>query len=51
MFGFIFVACNSFAQDAKPPVRVAIVGLAHVHAMGFIPRIQERQDVQLAGIV
>jgi len=51
LFGFIFVVCHSFAQDAKPPVRIAIVGLAHDHAMGFIPRIQERQDVQLAGIV
>jgi predicted dehydrogenase len=51
LFGFVLVACNSFAQDAKPPVRFAIVGLAHDHAMGFIPRIQERQDVQLAGIV
>lgn len=51
MFGFIFIACHSLAQDARPPVRFAIVGLAHDHALGFIPRIQGRPDVQLAGIV
>jgi predicted dehydrogenase len=42
---------NSPAQEAKPPVRFAIIGLAHDHAMGFIPRLQGRSDVQLAGIV
>ncbi|HEX3857912.1 MAG TPA: Gfo/Idh/MocA family oxidoreductase [Verrucomicrobiae bacterium] len=50
-FGFIFVACNLFAQDAKPPVRFAMVGLSHDHAMGFIPRLAGRTDVQLVGIV
>jgi predicted dehydrogenase len=39
------------AQETKPPVRFAIVGLVHDHAMGFIPRLQGRTDVQLAGIV
>jgi predicted dehydrogenase len=39
------------AQEAKPPVRFAIVGLAHDHALGFIPRLQGRTDVQLVGIV
>ena len=51
LFGSILAACNSFAQDAKPPVRFAMVGLAHDHAMGFIPRLAGRTDVQLAGIV
>jgi len=50
-FAFILIACNSFAQEAKPPVRFAIVGLNHDHAMGFIPRLAGRTDVQLVGIV
>ena len=39
------------AEDAKPPVRLAIVGLTHDHVGGFIPRIAGRTDVVLAGIV
>jgi scyllo-inositol 2-dehydrogenase (NADP+) len=39
------------AQNAKPPVSLAMVGLAHDHAMGFIPRLAGRTDVQLVGIV
>ncbi|HEY3862378.1 MAG TPA: Gfo/Idh/MocA family oxidoreductase [Verrucomicrobiae bacterium] len=39
------------AQDAKPPIHVAIVGLVHDHAYGFIPLTQNRPDAQLAGIV
>lgn len=39
------------AQDAKPPVRVAIMGLVHDHAYGFIPLTRDRPDVQLVGIV
>ncbi len=42
---------SSPAQDAKPPVRLAMVGLVHDHAMGFIPRLAGRTDVQLVGIV
>jgi predicted dehydrogenase len=44
-------ALGSFAQDAKPPVHLAIVGLVHDHVGGFFPRFQGRQDVQLVGIV
>jgi predicted dehydrogenase len=51
LMGFTLATAISFAQDAKPPVRIAIVGLAHDHALGFIPRLQGRTDVQLAGIV
>jgi predicted dehydrogenase len=47
----IWAAGHVRAQEAKPPVRLAIVGLAHDHALGFIPRLQGRADVQLAGIV
>src|SRR6266568_1773181 len=51
LFGFTLAASISFAQDPKPPVRIAIVGLSHDHALGFIPRLQGQTDVQLAGIV
>ena len=34
-----------------PPVRIAIIGLVHDHARGFIPAVLAQSDVQLAGIV
>jgi scyllo-inositol 2-dehydrogenase (NADP+) len=40
-----------WSQLAKPPVTYAIVGLAHDHARGFIPRARNRPELQLAGIV
>ena len=39
------------SEDARPPVRFAIVGLTHDHARGFIPAARNRDDVQLVGIV
>lgn len=48
---FSLVALNALADDAKLPIHFAIVGLVHDHAMGFIPRIQKQNDLQLAGIV
>ena len=51
LFGFISIAGNLLAQPAQPPVRIAMVGLVHDHAMGFIPRLAGRTDVQLVGIV
>ena len=51
LLGFVFLCGNLLSQEAKPPVRLAIVGLTHDHAMGFIPRLNNRQDVQLVGIV
>ena len=39
------------AQSNPPPVRLAIVGLSHDHANGFFPRLRDRRDVELAGIV
>lgn len=39
------------ADEAKPPVRFAIVGLSHDHARGFVPDARRRSDIQLAGIV
>ena len=44
------IANAALAQD-KPPVRLAIVGLSHDHAFGFLPRLKDRNDVVLAGIV
>ncbi|MGA2246237.1 MAG: Gfo/Idh/MocA family oxidoreductase [Verrucomicrobiota bacterium] len=44
-------ALTSVAQDAKPPVRFAMVGLVHDHAMGFLPRLEGQSDLQLVGIV
>jgi len=51
LFAVILIAGNSFAQEAKPPVRFAIIGLHHDHAGGFLPRLEGRTDVQLVGIV
>jgi predicted dehydrogenase len=39
------------AQEPKPAVRLAIIGLVHDHAGGFIPKLAGRRDIQLVGIV
>jgi predicted dehydrogenase len=39
------------AQDAAPPVRLAIVGLVHDHVRGMLPALAGRRDVVLVGIV
>ena len=44
-------ALGAYSQDTKPPVRFAMVGLNHDHAMSFIPRLAGRTDGQLVGIV
>lgn len=49
-----FVLMTAFMQAEAtnpPPVRVAIIGLVHDHARGFIPAVLAQSDVQLAGIV
>jgi scyllo-inositol 2-dehydrogenase (NADP+) len=51
LFGFFLLTVNLFSQTANPPVRFAIVGLHHDHALGFLPRLVGRTDVQLVGIV
>jgi len=52
---FLFIILLSLetvrSEDAKPPVRFAIIGLVHDHAYGFIPLIQKHAEAQLAGIV
>jgi len=40
-----------WSQVVKPPVHIAIIGLVHDHAYGFIPLTRDRPDVQLVGIV
>ncbi len=35
---------------APPPLRLAVIGLVHGHAGGFLRRIAGREDVKLAGI-
>jgi predicted dehydrogenase len=35
----------------EPPVRIAIIGLTHDHASGFLPRLKGRKEIELAGIV
>ncbi len=37
--------------EAKPPVRIAIIGLVHSHVRGFLPRAITSDEVQVAGIV
>ncbi len=41
----------AWAEDAKPPVHLAIFGLVHDHAYGFITLTQGRSEIQLVGIV
>jgi predicted dehydrogenase len=36
--------------SAEPPIRVAIVGLAHGHVEGFLSALPKHTDVQLVGI-
>ncbi len=39
------------SQEAKPPVRLAVIGLAHDAVGDFIQRVRSRPEVQLVGIV
>jgi predicted dehydrogenase len=55
-FRFAFVllfalVCAARAEEQKPPVRFAIIGLSHDHAFGFLPRLRENKEVVLVGIV
>jgi predicted dehydrogenase len=40
-----------WSEEVKAPVHLAIIGLVHDHAYGFIPLTRDRPDVQLVGIV
>src|SRR5690348_9741905 len=53
-FGSLLLFLVTFmapAEESPAPVRMAVVGLAHVHAMTWIPRMTNRSDLQLVGIV
>jgi predicted dehydrogenase len=39
------------AQEVKPPVDIAIVGLVHGHVYGFIPLLRACPEVRLVGVV
>ena len=41
---------GSTKAAAEPPIRVAIVGLAHGHVEGFLMALPKHSDVQLVGI-
>ena len=45
------LAVSAQAQDAKPPVPFAMVGLTHDHASGFLGRLKVHHELQLVGIV
>jgi predicted dehydrogenase len=48
----LFISMSAvWPQEVKPPVHVAMMGLVHDHAYGFIPLTRNRADVQLVGIV
>ncbi len=49
--GLLFPTSLVNAEDTKPPVCIAMVGLEHDHALGFFPHLAGRTDVQLVGIV
>jgi len=44
-------AVSGRSQADTAPLRLAIVGLVHDHARGFLPSLEGRKDVQLVGIV
>ncbi|HEV2329590.1 MAG TPA: Gfo/Idh/MocA family oxidoreductase [Verrucomicrobiae bacterium] len=46
-----FVMNQVLAEDLKPPIRLAIIGLDHDAVGDFISRARARQDIQLVGIV
>jgi predicted dehydrogenase len=48
---FAFAILPAFSQGEKPPVRIAIAGLVHVHVHGFLPRALNNPAVKLVGIV
>src|ERR1700722_2119646 len=50
-FSLLLSMDTVWSQVVKPPVHIAIIGLVHDHAYGFIPLTRDRPDVQLVGIV
>jgi predicted dehydrogenase len=46
----LLLAAPAPGGAAEPPLRLAVAGLVHGHARGFLDRLQGRADVQLVGI-
>ena len=54
LFGILLLWCfisPVLAQESKPPIRLAIIGLDHDAVGDFISRARNREDIQLVGIV
>ncbi len=51
IFSLLVLIDTVWPEEVKPPVRLAIIGLVHDHAYGFIPLTRDRPDVRLVGIV
>jgi predicted dehydrogenase len=51
LLGLVVSTVTTWAQDAKPPVHLAIFGLVHDHAYGFLPLTRGRPEAQLVGII
>jgi predicted dehydrogenase len=51
LFSLLISMDTVWPQVAKPAVHIAMIGLVHDHANGFIPLTRDRPDVQLVGIV
>src|SRR5580658_3154123 len=51
VLGLLLSIKTAWSQDAKPPVHLAIFGLVHDHAYGFLPMTRGRPEVRLVGIV
>ncbi len=48
---FFLAVSSAWAAEGEQPIRFALVGLAHGHAGGFIPRTRDNKQAQLVGIV
>ncbi len=54
LFGIIlllFIISLTWAEELKPPIKLAVIGLDHDAAADFISRARNHQGVQLVGIV
>src|SRR5579871_4940496 len=46
----LFASAISLAQNSKPPLRVAIVGLVHGHVHGFLSESRHSPDIEIVGV-
>src|SRR5580658_5885241 len=51
VLGLLLSIHTGWPEDGKPQIHVAVIGLVHDHAYGFIPLTRDRPDAQLVGIV